>query len=322
MNWLKQDFWPLRLVLRAYLAGAVAFTVVMALVILAAPALPQGPQIAFMSNRAFNWDIYLLDLRTGTVSQLTDTPNANERYPAWSPDGTRIAYHANFSPEPAFSDYNIHIMQSDGTGITALRMAQDALFFDEAMADWSPDGERLVFHSGRDNFFNLFVSDLGGFDFRAITGGDAAYYHASWSPDGERLAFVLSFNQNTMIYTLDVNEGYLDVEANLFNMELLVSDGFFPAWSPDGERIAYVSNSDGDEEIYVIGLATGAIQQLTRNVGISDTQPEWTADGESIVFSSNEDGRYHLYMMAADGVGRRQLTRAPFTDDMAPDWRP
>jgi Tol biopolymer transport system component len=314
--WLLRAFGRAAVVLIPVLVGLIGG------VLLIAPGLSNGPQVVFMSNRSFNWDMYMLDLRTGALAQLTNTPYSDERYPAWSPDGERIAYHANYSPEPSYSDFNVHIMDADGTGLTSIWMSQDVLFFDEAMPAWSPDGERLIFHSGRDNFFNLFVSDLDGVDYRAITAGDGAFYHASWSPDGTQLAFVMTVDQESSIYTLDISDGYLDIESNLVNMQVLVEGAFFPAWSPDGTRIAYVSEADGDEDIYVIDITTGDIQQLTNNSDASDTQPEWTSDGTHIIFSSNADGRYHLYQIHADGSQLRQLTFAPFTDDLAPDWRP
>src|SRR5215211_1702061 len=56
-------------------------------------ASPDGERIAFASNRSGFWDLYLLDLESGDVTQLTNTP-AYEGAPTWSPDGTFMAFEA------------------------------------------------------------------------------------------------------------------------------------------------------------------------------------------------------------------------------------
>src|SRR5215203_3813875 len=56
-------------------------------------ASPDGERLAFSSNRNGYWDLYLLDLTSGDVTQLTDTPDY-EGAPSWSPDGSFIAYES------------------------------------------------------------------------------------------------------------------------------------------------------------------------------------------------------------------------------------
>ena len=56
-------------------------------------ASPDGEKIAFASNRNGFWDLYLLDLSSGDVTQLTDTPEY-EGAPTWSPDGSFLAFEA------------------------------------------------------------------------------------------------------------------------------------------------------------------------------------------------------------------------------------
>ncbi|MFW5748154.1 MAG: TolB family protein [Chloroflexota bacterium] len=290
---------------------------VLAICLAAAPILPAGPQIAFMANPAFNWDIYGLDLRTGVILRLTSAPFVQERYPDWSPDGERIAYHAN----PG-RDYDLFVMDADGSNAQRLNLSLQITYFDEAMPDWSPDGTQLGFHSGTSDIgYNLFISDAGGMGFIPVTNGAGDFYHFNWSPSGEQIAFVGAYDRNEGIFLLDLGPGITSADDNMQRVEAVAENGFFPAWSPDGQHIAFVSARTGSEDIYLVDLANSAIRNLTNSPLADDTHPAWSADGRHIVFASNRGGTFDLYMMTSDGDNLRRLTYL-YADVLAPDWRP
>jgi Tol biopolymer transport system component len=127
-------------------------------------------------------------------------------YQAWSPDGTKIAF---MSQEPGASgndpDYNIYVMNADGTGITRLTDNPS----DDGFPSWSPDGRKIAFASTRDDcsnsdrpdcrttgdsgpFFALYVMNADGADQHRLT--DTFAQFADWSPDGQYLVFAPGLN--------------------------------------------------------------------------------------------------------------------------------
>jgi dipeptidyl aminopeptidase/acylaminoacyl peptidase len=127
-------------------------------------------------------------------------------YPAWSPDGTRIAFMAQ---EPTASgddpDYNIYVMNTDGTGLARLTDAPGS----DGFPSWSPDGTRIAFSTTRDDcrnadaadclssgdigpYHSLYVMNADGSDQNRITTQFAMF--TDWSPDGSYLVFSPGLN--------------------------------------------------------------------------------------------------------------------------------
>ena len=96
---------------------------------------PSGKLLAFVRGG----DIYVLDISTGAITNLTKSPSLTERAPAWSPGGKEIAFEL-FNPSNGRSD--IYVMFADGTNVTQLTNTSDE---SESFPKWSPDGKRLAF---------------------------------------------------------------------------------------------------------------------------------------------------------------------------------
>ncbi|HEX2619233.1 MAG TPA: hypothetical protein VHL11_03770, partial [Phototrophicaceae bacterium] len=57
--------------------------------------IPQGEKLAFMSRSDLSWDIFIMDVSRQLIRRITWDDDANERFPAWSPDGKQLAYHSD-----------------------------------------------------------------------------------------------------------------------------------------------------------------------------------------------------------------------------------
>ena len=112
---------------------------------------PGADKIAFASRRAGNWDLYVMELTTGEVRQLTDTPGY-EGKPTWSPDGLWLAYEAYYD-----DNFDIWILPLDGAQ-TPLQLT-NSVGSDGAPA-WDPGGRRIAFVSDRNGSTDIYLADL------------------------------------------------------------------------------------------------------------------------------------------------------------------
>src|SRR5438132_723930 len=131
-------------------------------------------QIAFTSIRDGNREIYLM--HADGTSQVNLTNNAaDDEWPVWSPDGSRILFGSTRDGG------SVYEMNADGSGVTQLTTMGTA--FDPA---WSPDGTKIAFDDGNE----IYVINADGSGLRNIT-NDPAHFDGTpvWSPDGSKIAF-------------------------------------------------------------------------------------------------------------------------------------
>jgi TolB protein len=101
---------------------------------------PDGRKVVFMQTVPPNitWDLHILSVRTGTVTDLTRDPH-NEFDPAWSPDGEMIVFASDAASHAGFR--SLYVIAADGSGLH--RLISGAT--DDSMPSWSPDGRTIVF---------------------------------------------------------------------------------------------------------------------------------------------------------------------------------
>lgn len=237
------------------------------------------------------------------VRPLTTFPG-NERDPAVSPDGSRVAFAWNGGAGDACSLY-VQLVDAD----SPLRLTRASGAQDRAPA-WSPDGQRVAFTrsgaaspggaAGKDDCSIFTVSALGGSERRIAPCGDPDYRRMAWSPDGRWLALTVR-DPKTSQREIELLSPETLERRPLTHPPAGILGDTSPAFSPDGRELAFSRNTtDSVGDVYRVPLGGGDSVRLTFDD--RDTMGlEWSGDGGSIVFSSSRAGIYSLWRVPARG---------------------
>jgi TolB protein len=192
-----------------------------------APALaPDGGRLAFASNRNGYWNIYSLDLRNGSLVQLTDSLEYKGN-PSWSqPDGAYITYDTYVN-----GNLEIFVRSTSNTPLYLAQLTQDASL--DSSPAWSPQQRQIAFISDRSGEAEVWVANLDVFgDFTDVSlNPHAIESHPAWSPDGSRLAWAAEDEASglTGIYLWDSRQP--DTPARW------IGSGNWPVWQ-DSDHLA------------------------------------------------------------------------------------
>jgi TolB protein len=249
------------------------------------PALsPDGQKIAFLTARHdpnptfpdLEYELYIMNIDGSNLRRLTTT-EAAEDHPAWSPDGNRISFDADYDGD---GYYEIYQIQPDGSNLTRLTSGA----YNDQFADWAPDGKQISFASDRNGNWDLFVMDADGSNQQAITSSPNWELSPAWAPDGSRIAFnsLVPRSRNTDIFL--VNADGSDP------LQLTDSPGFDenPAWSPDGSQIAFQTQRSGNFELYVMN-PDGSGQRPLAVHPADELWPSWAPSTPSSFEKSSQD---------------------------------
>jgi TolB protein len=282
------------------------FTLVWPTATYAAPAERLTGRIAFASTRTTdgNSDIFSTDIAGEIATNLTNNP-APDTTPAWSPDGTQIAFASRRE-----QNWDLYLMQADGSGLT--RLTDHPGY--EGEPAWSPDGRMLAFTSSRSGNLDIFMLNIADGVVEQLTDNAAADYGPDWSPDGRVIAFTSWRDEQQEVYLLNLlaeQDGFPPVT----NVSKDAAPDFDPAWSPDGRRLAFVSERENVYSLLVADFSAGTLSP-TGPVGRSVRQPAWVSNDGLIAAGvwaggGRTTGRQGVLIATPGKIGATYLVGSP-----------
>ena len=236
---------------------------------------PMGKTVHVEITEERDLDLFTVDVKTGELKRLTDTPDVMEKWPAYSPDGKRISFVGRIDTEREKNvPRDVFVMDADGGNRRHLAHHTEGLVLLGFQGfHWSPDGSRIAYFlynqsvSDAEHYTDIFVIDVKRGGFTNLT--NSPYIidsDPSWSPDSKKIAF----------YSGNMTEGsrawVMDADGN--NKTELYHTGGTPSWTPDGKGLIF-TNRLNIYEVMVIDTDGENLRTLVRSEGTRISNPIW-----------------------------------------------
>lgn len=225
--------------------------------------------------------------------------------PAWSPDGSRIAYVSFEKKKP--------IVYVRPLGSSMPFVLANFKGSNSAPA-WSPDGRKLAVTLTKDGLSQLYLLNADGSGLRRLTTSAGIDTEPVFSPDGASIYFTSDRGGSPQIYKIPAEGG---------NAQRVTFEGSYnvsPRISPDGKTLVYIARNNGMFQVTVQDLATQQTQILTDSA--KDESPSFAPDGRTILYATEVGGRGVLATVSIDGRVRQRLSSTQVGDVREPAWGP
>ena len=262
-------------------------------------------RIVFSRGSGTDQDICVCNLDgSGTVKLLNST--AIDRFPAWSPDGARIAFERD---RPAY-DAEIVVMGADGSSPYAL--TSNAV--DDGHPTWSPEGRRIAFSTSRDGNFEVYVMYDDGTGATRLTNHGASDGMPEWSSSqSDRSIYFTSTRDagDAEIYRMrEDGSAQTRITNHAFTDNYLACD-------PSSNRLAWASWVQGGYDIMVSSGGTALPSNLSATRG-NQMFAAWSSDGRFVCYCSAVGGDWELVLQQADPP----YDQFVLTDNVRSEWHP
>jgi len=223
--------------------------------------------------------------------------------PAWSPEGSKIAYVSFEKKKP------IVYVQS----LSGQRTVLASFKGNNSAPAWSPDGSKLAIVLTYGANSQVYTINVDGSGLSRITKGNAIDTEPTWSSDAKWIYFTSDRGGKPQIYKVSATGG--DPQRITFEGAYNVS----PRFSPDGKSLAMIRNDGGKFRVALQDLTTGQVQLLSD--GSQDESPSFAPNGRVILYATRSNGHGALAAVSADGRVKQKLNESG-GDIREPAWGP
>ncbi|HEY6615154.1 MAG TPA: PDZ domain-containing protein [Vicinamibacterales bacterium] len=190
---------------------------------------PTGARAAF----GFRGEIVTVPGEKGDVRNLTNSVDAHDRFPAWSPDGRSIAWFSDKAGE-----YQLYIGSQDGKGEPRAIKVMGAGFYNAPV--WSPDSQKIAYF---DNSESVYWLDVKSGVSKKVAAqpiyGPVVIISYAWSPDSKWLAYAM--DNESLITTVYVHS---TEQAKSFQVSDGLSDVRDPVFDKSGKYLFFLASTD------------------------------------------------------------------------------
>jgi TolB protein len=260
-------------------------------------------RIAYVNRQGRNFRLIVAD-SDGHNEQTVLAQNEPIMSPAWSPDGSHLAYvsfetgHAVVYVQSLYTNQRMVLADFRGSN---------------SAPAWSPDGRQLAIVLTRDGSSQVYLVRPDGSGMRRITFSGAIDTEPNFSPDGQSLLFTSDRGGSAQIYRMSVDGDLAQ--------RMTFGDGtnFSPRHSPDGKGFVFAHLDNGRFYVAIQDFQTGQVSLLTE--GGWEKKPSFAPNGKLILFASEARGRGILATVSSDGrVKQHMFTQSG--DAREPVWGP
>ncbi len=224
--------------------------------------------------------------------------------PAWSPDGSSLAYVSFESQRPEI--YIQHLATARRTRIASFRGLNSA-------PAWSPDGKFLALVLSKDGSPDVYTLNTATKRLKRLTSHRAIDTEPVWTPDGRTIIFTSDRSGTPQLYEIDVDGG---------RPRRITFEGRYNAGatlSPDGRYVAMVHGDRGQYRIAQLERETGTLTVLTDDS--LDESPSFAPNGKMVIYASTQGNNGVLFAVTIDGRAKHKISTQS-GDIREPVWGP